>query len=222
MSAFRSWRWSALAIAVGLVTSTARAEMITPDSISNPPSAVSSANGTAVSTSNLVSTQYAGVGLNFGGAEAITKLNGVSVWAPVGGVVGSSAGAINYAWGVAGSFQVPGLSNQMTVSSLSVDIIGVSGTPLLELNGLNGQPLNIVPVLQNTPRADGGQVWTFTGAGIHSFSVAASGSTDGPWGVSAVSFTPATAPEPSSIVLAGLGVLGLAARFARRRDRTVA
>ena len=81
MSLVRIWRWSALAVAFALAASAARAEMITPNSIPNPPTAVGSADGTLVSTSNIVNTQYAGLGLNLSGA--ITSLSGVSVWAPV-------------------------------------------------------------------------------------------------------------------------------------------
>jgi hypothetical protein len=39
------------------------------------------------------------------------------------------------------------------------------------------------------------------------------------WGVAEVSFKLDHAPEPSSLVLAGLGALGLSARFGWRRTR---
>jgi hypothetical protein len=87
MDAFNRWRCGALAAALSLVTSVARAEMITPDSLPNPPSAVSATDGTAVYASNYVTTQYTGMGLSIGGA-AITSVNGVAVWAPTG--VGAS------------------------------------------------------------------------------------------------------------------------------------
>src|SRR5262249_51474719 len=110
MPRLRSWPWSALAIAFGVVAPATRAEMITPDSIPHPPSAVGSAGGTPVYSSNLVTTQYAGLGLNFDVA-AITRLNGVSVWAPIGVAVGGFAGAIDYAWGLSGDFHSPRVSN---------------------------------------------------------------------------------------------------------------
>lgn len=222
MSAFRSWRWSAVAITFSVFASAAQAEMITPDSIPNPPSAVSSPNG-LVYANNVVNTQYTGLGLHFYDV-ASTKLNGITAWVPVGVVAGTPAavGAIDYAWAGGGNFVSPGTMSQTTVSSLSINLIGLTDTPNMWVNGLNGQHLNLVPVLQGTPGLDGGQVWTFTGPGITSFGVLASGFQSGPWGVSAVSFTPATAPEPSTLVLAGLGVLGLASRLSCRRGRRIA
>jgi hypothetical protein len=86
MQVFRSWRWSALAVAFGLTTPAARAGMITPDSIPGPPSAVASDQGTPVYFSNVVTSQYKGLGLNFSSGAAITNLNGTSVWAPTEGL----------------------------------------------------------------------------------------------------------------------------------------
>jgi hypothetical protein len=105
----------------------------------------------------------------------------------------------------------------MAVSTLSVDAIGLSGNQTVSVNG-NGQLTSIVPAAGGS-----GQVWTFTGTNITGFSVSPplSGSA---WGVASISFTPttATAPEPSSLVLAGLGSLGLAARRRWRRVPVVA
>lgn len=221
MSASWSRRWSALAIALGLVTSVARAEMITPDSISNPPTAVSSTGYGFVYSSNYVTTQYAGMGLNFGGT-AISNLNGVPVWVPLGIAVGNPApaGAIDYAWGLEGNLVSPGSSKPMTVSSLSVETIGLSGTQTVSVNG-NGQLQSIDPIMIGGPKVVYGDlVWTFTGTNISAFSI--SPSPGGPWGVSAIAFTPATVPEPSSLLLAGLGALGLTARWRRRRVRSIA
>lgn len=226
MSAFRSWRWSALTIAFGLAVSTARAEMITPDSISNPPSAVGSANGTSVYATSLVTTQYAGWGLNFSSGAAITSLNGLNVWAPTTELIAEPASRIaggppptfpsamvSYYSTMTGSFVSPGSLSPTTVSSLSVDIVG---HPWLMINvyGRNGQQLDITPVIGSLA---GAQVWTFTGAGISSFSTVEAvmdppGLVNPAWGVASVSVTLAAAPEPSSLVLAALGALGLAAR----------
>ena len=205
--------------------------MITPNSIPNPPSAV--AAGGLVYPSNLVTTQYAGLGLNFGGTgSAITQLNNISVWTPIstGPIVGAgnAVGAPNYSFILGANFVSPGSLNPTTVSSFSFDTIGLTGPPTVEANGLNGQPLNIVPVPVGNPALtapDGYQsmTWAFTRVGISSFSVIPPNSQTGAWGVSAVSFTPTTAsaPEPSSLVLAGLGALGLAARWRWRRVRAV-
>ncbi|MGH7174376.1 MAG: PEP-CTERM sorting domain-containing protein [Gemmataceae bacterium] len=222
MSLIRIWRWSALAIAFGLFGSAVRAEMITPNSIPNPPSAVGSTNGTLVYSSNYVTNQYASSGLQFAGT-AITQLNGVSVWAPLGIAVSdpAPAGAINYAWGLSGSLVSPASSNPMTVSSLSVDVMNLSGIPTVSVNG-DGQLSSIVPTYNVGPGASVSEVWTFTGTDINGFSISPP-STGGAWGVTGVAFTPttATAPEPSSLVLAGLGALGLAARWRWRRVRAV-
>ncbi len=222
MLVFTSRRWSALAVVLSLAVPVARAGMITPDSIPNPPSAVASAQGTNLYANNYVSTQYAAVGLEFSSGAAITRLNGVSVWVPTGAAV-NALGAIDYAHTIFGKLVALGTLNPTTVSSLSVETISLSsGTPGLWVDGLNGGALNnIVPVLQNTPGPHGGQVWTFTGSGISAIGVAAS-PTPGTWGVAEISFTPASAPEPSSLVLAGLGALGLATRLGWRRRRQLA
>ncbi len=144
MHAFRSWRISALAVIFALTAPVAQAGMITPDSIPNPPSAVSSANGTPVYAKNLVTTQYAGLGLNFSDTT-ITRLNGISVWAPVGPVSGNSSansasGVLSYfgPW-PGGKFVMPGSSNPTTVSSLSVELLGNNLGSMLNVYRLNGQ-----------------------------------------------------------------------------------
>ncbi|HTU18299.1 MAG TPA: PEP-CTERM sorting domain-containing protein [Gemmataceae bacterium] len=225
MSEFQSWRWSALAVALGLSVTAAQAEMITPESIPNPPSAVGSANGTPISMNNIVISQYAGLGMNFNG-PAITSLNGVPVWVAVNFPAGVNVGpTVDYAnslgqyVSVGGSFVVPGTSQPLSPSSVTFDLIGNPGTPKFNVGGYNGMPLSITPVLQSTPGADGGQLWTVTGTGIYSVYVSSTAN-NSPWGVSEVSFTTASAPEPSSLVLAGLGALGLATRFGWRRVRT--
>ncbi len=226
MHAFRSWRASALAVIFALTAPVAQAGMITPDSIPNPPSAVSSANGTPVYANNLVTTQYAGLGLNFSDTT-ITRLNGISVWAPVAPVSdNSSSGILSYfgSW-TGGKFVMPGSSNPTTISSLSVEVLGKNLGFMLSVYGPNAQQLNLLPVLQSHPGPHGGQVWTFTGSGIASFSgiiPTADGLPNPSWGVAEISFTPSSAPEPSSLVLAGLGALGMATRLGWRRIRRVA
>lgn len=222
----------ALVAAFVFAASTAQAEWITPNSIANPPAAVASANGTPVYPSNLVSSQYAGLGLDFGNsATAITHLNGVSVWAPVEMPYGTSSGMINYFKQGFGAY-LNTLTNRanMTVSSLTVETIGNPGFLSLHVYGQYGPyvPLNITPVVQSIPGTNDERLWKFTGSGIWSFSASVAPppgyahpgmAINAPWGVAAVSFAPPAGdtPEPSSLVLAGLGALGMAARFGWRR-----
>lgn len=220
MLAFRIWRWSVLALVCGLTAPAARAEMITPNSIPNPPGAVGSANGTLVDANSLVSTQYDGLGLRFLTAVAITQLNNISVWAPINR---GSQNTISYTfYGVGGLLVRPGSLTPTTASSVTMDVIGITGTPDVVANSFYGY-LPIVPVLQSTPGPDGGQLWTLTGPGIASFGIGPSASQTGAWGVAGVFFTPSPAPEPSSLVLACLGLpsLGLAGWFRRPRRRKV-
>jgi MYXO-CTERM domain-containing protein len=207
-----SWRWSALTIALGLFGSMAHAEMITPDSIANPPSAVTPTG--LLSANNIINNQYDGLGLRFFHA-AITQLNNIPVWQ---GTDFPYQQTINYQ-GLGFTFVRPGSLVPATVSTFTLDLIGVTGTPNVVINSLYGRQLFYVPVLQSTPGPDGGQLWTVTGPGIYTFGVGASGAQGGPWGVSGISFTPTPAPEPSSLVLAGLGALGFVALLGRRRER---
>jgi len=236
MHSIKGQRWIALAAAFGFTISTARAEMITPDSIPNPPAAVGSGNGTPVYANNLVSTQYMSLGLDFGNSwTAITHLNSIPVWVPVGipyPTPGSTGGQIDYntAWWGANLNSLT-TRNPITVSSLTVETVGNLGFLSLGVIGRNGLPLNIAPVVQSVPGSNGEEIWTFTGSGIWGFYAALppgeavpAHETDSTWGVAAVSFTPPAGqtPEPSSLLLAGLGALGLAARFGWRRLRLAA
>src|SRR5262249_33467934 len=126
----------ALLMAFALLTADVRADLITPDSIPNPPAAVGSAHNAPIpSTSNLVTTQYAGLGLNFNNRgllmTAITSLDGVRVWAPGTAaawpafVKNPPVGIIAYSGQWAGaSFVLPGTLKPTTVSSLTVEIVG--------------------------------------------------------------------------------------------------
>jgi hypothetical protein len=238
-------RWFALAAAFGFTVSAARAEMISPNSIPNPPSPVGSANLTRIfSTSNLVTTQYAGQGLNFDSQNfslmAITRLNGVTVWAPATlvanplfvinphfGVKNPPIGMIDYSgqWGKV-SFVLPGTRTPAETSSVTLDIIGRG----VSVNFFNSHGTWLGSATPEGSGPYGGQLYTFTSSQINSFTVSAPILDPLPhipqpnpaWGVAEVSFAPLHAPEPSSFVLAGLGVLGLAARFGWRRPRMAA
>ncbi len=242
MHSTKGRRWLALAALVFLAPAI-RAEMITPDSILRPPPAVGSANGTPVYANNLVTNQYMAVGLNFSNSStAITRLNGMAVWAPVetggstgvgvpgGGASGSMIstplmGVVNYyaPW-FGASLESPFTRTPLTVTSLTIETVGNMNPLWLRVYGQNGQELNITPVIQTDGNV---RNWEFTGAGITSFAVVpppgleVAQQLNANWGIAAVSFKPllGQAPEPSSLVFAGLGVLGLAAHFGWQRTR---
>lgn len=191
----------------------------------NPPFLVDSANGSIVHPNELVTTQYTGSGLNFPWGTAITKLNGDSVWAPISVPLDSGVknpwGSIYYheGWGILGRFVSPISLNPTTVSSLTVKILGNSSVSVHVYGyGPNGHLLNITPSVGSIA---GEQDWTFTGPGIGSFYATQDATSSSPWGMAAVSLTPAPTPEPlpepGSLVLAGLGALGLATRVVWRR-----
>lgn len=218
MFVFGSLRWSALLVAFGLAVSSARAGMITPNSIPNPPTPVGS-NG-FVNANNIVGSQYTSQGLNILGGAAITNINNVAVWSPADTTVAAPPlGIINYGSVLYGSFVSSGTINPTMVSSFSLTMLG--SQPFgVRVYGDNGQLLNIAPIVQ---QISGGQTWSFTSADITSFSAFQNNGNipSTPWGVASVSFTPtaASAPEPSTLALAGLGLLGLATRFSWRRRR---
>jgi len=244
MYTLRAWGWMVLAFVFCLAVPTAWADVITPDSIAKPPPAVGWADGTRVYANNLVTAQYAGLGLDFARGAAITRLNGVNVWAPTqpvpqpfvriipgGPPLPFPVARISYngTW-AGGNFVVPGTLTPTTSSSVTLEIVG---RPVgVGFFNPSGGLLGTATVGGMGPH--GGELYTFTRSGISSFSVFAP-VIDPPlgvasptvafnpaWGVAEVSFTPAHAPEPSSLVLVGLGALGLAARFGWWRVRLAA
>jgi hypothetical protein len=243
MNAHNLGRWAAL-VAILTMAAETRADMITPDSIAHPPGVVGWANGTSVYANNLVTSQYAGLGLNFTARAAITSLNGVNVWAPTEPLLQPLIRTVpggppppfpvarisyNGSWGGA-SFVQLGTQTPTTVSSVTLEILGRPVT--VDLFNAQGQLMGAASLVGMG--LHGGQLYTFTGSGISSFSVFAPVIDPPPgaaspnmainpaWGVAEASFTPAHAPEPSGLILAGLGALGVAARFGWRRVRIAA
>jgi hypothetical protein len=242
MHAQGACRLLGLAIAFGLSAAGVHAELITPDSIPNPPPAVGSGNLTPIpSMSNLVTTQYSAMGLIFSHSfasiatvanpwTAITNLNGVNVWAPAtpllwpaSRIVGGPpprfpVGEINYNGVWSGGQLVP--AGLRMTSSVTLEIIG---RPVgVSFFGAGGQLLGSGTASGVGPH--GGELYTFTGSGIFSFQVSApvidpplgAMAINPAWGLAEVSVTPSHAPEPTSLVLAGIGGLGI---FLRRRWR---
>jgi hypothetical protein len=236
--------WFVIASAFAFIAPSARAEMITPDSIPNPPASVGSANLSPIySFTNFVSTQYKGLGLNFSSGvyplgTAITHLNGVDVWAPAAYAAHPGLGKVggpplvfpvamidyNGPWPGA-SLVMPGTLKPTTASSVTLEILGRG----IGVSFFNSQGGLLGTAAAGGTGLHGGRLYTFTSLGISSFTVFApvmdpyaGDPYPGPaWGVASVSFTlpEGESPEPSSLVLAGLGALVLAARCGRRRSR---
>lgn len=207
-----------------------RGSLITPDSIPNPPTAVSAAGGTPVFAANLVTTQYSALGLNFSNA-AITRLNGVKVWAPVEGIAipaSEAAGQpppiytapLGYSsWEGGGNFVVPGTTKATSVYSMSLEIMG-NGYRAVQVYNSRWQMLGFAMPEGMGPH--GGELYAYSGGNISAFSVVVPTMDPPdtyypPWGVAQVSFV--STPEPSGLVLAGLGTVGLVLTGLRRAAR---
>jgi hypothetical protein len=209
---------------------TTHASLITPDSIPLPPASVNSAGGTPVPTANLVTTQYTGLGLNFSNA-AITRLNGVKVWAPVEAIAVPASEAagqpppiyiapLGYtSWAGGGNFVVPGTTKATSVYSMSLEIMG-NGFRAVQVYNSRWQMLGFAMPEGMGPH--GGELYAYSGGNIGAFSVVVPTMDPPdtyypPWGVAQVSYV--STPEPSGLVLAGLGTLGIVLTGLRRAAR---
>jgi hypothetical protein len=220
-----------LAALAGFVLSApgANADLVTANSvpIATPSLGIVTSGGTVLPALTLVSGEYRGLGLDFpaqpnGTAVAVTTLSGVNVWAPAGPAPGISPPwyTLDYSRQVSGAFVVPGTSTPMTVSSLTLEVMG-GGSFEVSALAANGNLIRSEMSPTGTG-PNGGELYAINDPGVRSFDVVRSGlpANSGslsyaPWGISEVSFTRATAPEPGSLVLAVLGALGLATRFRR-------
>jgi hypothetical protein len=215
----------------------ARAELITPDSIRRPPpGTLPAVAGAPVAPADVVSSQYAALGLLFpirqvapdtAYATVITNVGGTDVWAGAfqfgaGGGPNTvlSFDALSF---VAGAFVRPGpLNGPVTTGSFSMELV-TSGAAMLSVMGADA---NGNPTFTSLNVSGPGRTWlTVTAPALEFFGADAFQPVTDPlpgpvapplvWGVAAVRFVPdgaQTAPEPSSLALAALGALGLAAR----------
>jgi hypothetical protein len=138
-------------------------------------------------------------------------------------------GGVSFNTGVNGQIVVPGTRTPATTDSLSLKMIasGSAGaaSSLLQTFDAQGDLLSVqrTSIIEGT---DGNWI-TLSGPGISSFEVSAdpgllpAGIDNAPfvWGVAAVDFI--AAPAPTSLTLAGFGLLGLAGWCGRRRATAV-
>jgi hypothetical protein len=227
----RLWAFRLLAtLVLGLPARTATADVITPDSIVRPPpGTLGSANFTPItSSSDLVTTQYAGLGLTFpvlpgpvgglGATTAITNIGGTDVWAPASRTeaVATSVAVINYGNSITGQLARP-------TASLTVEFVG-PGLGVLSAFDKSGNLLGTSFSLAGTG-PHGGELMTVSAVDISSFTL--SGPLlpladivppfGLPWGMAEVDFTAVEAPEPGALTLCALGALGLVSCVRRRR-----
>ncbi len=214
-----------------LLAAPARAGLITPDSIPQPPPAVSAANHTPIPSADLVGGQYEGLGIQFGypmpqftaALAAITHLGGTEVWAPAFWGNASPANAdLNYETLLGVQLVKPNSGTPAVASSVTVELTSQSDVYLIlyafdrEGKMVGGDAATIGPGSQSVSL-------TASAAEISEFKIGygptVADLSEGPWGVAGIEFTPTagSAPEPCGLALAGFGAAALAGWTWRRR-----
>jgi hypothetical protein len=210
----------------------ASADIITPDSIGRPPPAtVGSAAGTPITSSaDLVTTQYAGLGLTFvsspgaipgtGSAVVVSNLGGADVWvsATRTEAVADHVALVDYSRFIKGQLASP-------TTSLTVEVLGPAAawTALMVFDA-GGHQLGTGKTL-SLSGPDGGRLLGIQVANISSFVVTGPLLMDAlpgapqpqAWGVAEVQTGgPASVPEPAAWLLALVGGLGAVTARVRR------
>ena len=216
MQALNVWRVAAC-FGMALSASPASAVLITFDDLAG----MSNAPGAAVPVASRLSDQYLSSGVRFGSGSAFVAVVNLTSNGPnhaitnpngIGGV--SAAGTLSYGTPIEMSFFDVLTGNPGVTDAVSIrgDQIAIAGTATLTAFGLDGSLLG--SAIAND--VNGGLTLSLALAGIHRLVLSETSATiafdnlffNAPVG-------PVRVPEPSSVLLVGLGVLGLLA--ARRR-----
>lgn len=231
--------WLALAAVVCGGWASARADLITPDSIASPPAVSPTVQGGAVAAGGWVTNQYQGVGLIFpsqmtgvdtANGTALVRVNGSTVWTTGTHVDGPVISNVwfNSASAVTADLVAPGTTTPAVADSVRVDFL--SAGPLAVSLGAydkNGHQVAFTTALiaagVDTPISLGGDGITSIQATAYQPIIDPPGGVDPSpgaqppfaWGVSGIAW--ANAPEPGGLVLGGLGVFGLLAYAWKRR-----
>jgi PEP-CTERM motif len=220
--------------------SSAKAGIITPDSIGSPPAVSPAIQGSSVATNGWATNQYQGLGVVFPGrmtgvdtgmGTAVVVVNGARVWTGATSLDGPviSHVAFDGDIGVSADLVAPANATPVAVDHLRVDFSSTGpGLAYLAAYDLHGN------LIQSTssPIAGGGETaLSLNVAGIHSlYATVYQAVIDPPvganpgfgngwpaaWGVRAIEWR--EAPEPAGLMLGGLGTMVLIAYAWRRRS----
>src|SRR5688572_28651043 len=215
MQALNVWRVAAC-FGMALAASPASAVLITFDDLTG----MGNAPGTAVPVASQLSDQYLSSGVRFGSGSAfvavvnLTSSGANHAITNPNGIGGVSEGTLSYATPIEMSFfdVLTGDVGVTDAVSIRGDQIAIAGTATLTAFGLDGSLLGSVTAND----VNGGLTLSLALAGIHRVTLSETSATiafdnfffNTPVG-------PVRVPEPSSVLLLGIGVLGLLG--ARRR-----
>ena len=219
--------------------SSARAEIITPDSIASPPAVSPAVEGGPVAAGGWATNQYERLGVVFPGKRtgvdtglgtAVVLVNGVKVWTGAsyadGGII-SNIG-FNGEVGVSADLVAPGTTPPAVMDHLRVGYRSVGqGIAYLAAFDLHG---HLIQAISSPIQGGVDGTLSLDVAGIYSLRATVYQAVvdppvgDGPngfgqpaaWGVRSIDFR--EAPEPAGLALGGMGMCSLMAYAWRRRS----